>query len=442
MGDWAIRVENLGKRYQIGRAKVPYRRFSEAVAQFMTAPLRRRRSAGSSEVPPDYIWALRGVSFVVQRGEVVGLIGRNGTGKSTLLKLISRVTRPSEGRAEVRGRVGSLLEVGTGFHPELSGRENVYLNGTILGMKRREIDRRFDEIVAFAEVERFIDTPVKHYSSGMYLRLAFGVAAHLEPEVLLVDEVLAVGDMAFQKKCLGKMQHVAKQEGRTVLFVSHNMGAIRALCQRGILLDAGRSVCDGDIREVVESYLKTAAPLAMGVIPDTAARDGTGEARFRGIRLSNLAGEQISQVYLGQPFRLTFTLEAARPIQGVVLEAGLSSLDGTRFATAISVDGGQPALDLPAGRCQVSADVSLFLLPGPYSVDVLVHRWPWGILDGLQRVLDFEVVNAAEAGDDRYRWVPSGFVRPTTRWHSPVPEQAASSIASAIPFPSRGPGRG
>jgi len=233
MTDIAIRVENLSKLYHIGRARQRHDTLRDALSAAF-----RRPASRAARREDETLWALRDVSFEVQRGEVVGIIGRNGAGKSTLLKILSRITEPTSGRAEIHGRVGSLLEVGTGFHPELTGRENVYLNGAILGMHRTEIDRKFDEIVAFAEIEKFLDTPVKHYSSGMYVRLAFAVAAHLDPEILLVDEVLAVGDAAFQRKCLGKMDSVGK-EGRTVLFVSHNMAAVTNLCDWGLLLDAG-----------------------------------------------------------------------------------------------------------------------------------------------------------------------------------------------------------
>src|SRR3989454_11707731 len=255
MSDVAILVEGLGKQYPIGDRK-PYKTIRESITNTVLGPLRRLRTRLSAEVPADgeqAFWALKDVSFQVNRGEVIGVIGRNGAGKSTLLKILSRITEPTEGSVEIVGRVGSLLEVGTGFHPELTGRENVYLNGAILGMKRSEIDRRFDEIVAFSEIERFLETPVKHYSSGMYTRLAFAVAAHLEPEILMVDEVLAVGDAAFQKKCLGKMGDVAKA-GRTVLFVSHNMGAIQSLCGHVIWLDAGQVVGEGDSRAVAAKY--------------------------------------------------------------------------------------------------------------------------------------------------------------------------------------------
>ena len=229
------------------------------------------------------MWAVKDVSFDVQPGEVIGVVGGNGAGKSTLLKLMSRITSPTEGEIQLRGRVGSLLEVGTGFHPELTGRENVFLNGSILGMGRREIERKFDEIVAFAEVEKFLDTPVKRYSSGMYVRLAFAVAAHLEPEVLLVDEVLAVGDMAFQRKCLGKMGQVSRQ-GRTILFVSHNMTAVKTLCTRAVLFEGGRLVADGDVDAVVDRYLTGGLNTARtGIIPENAPRytDRPGEAYFR-----------------------------------------------------------------------------------------------------------------------------------------------------------------
>lgn len=248
MSDVAIRVEGLGKLYHIGGKREGYKTFRDTVAGLFG----RNGSGRPAKTEP--FWALKDLSFEIKKGEVVGVIGRNGAGKSTLLKVLSRITEPTEGFAEIHGRVGSLLEVGTGFHPELTGRENTFLNGAILGMRRSEIERKFDEIVAFAEVEQFIDTPVKHYSSGMYLRLAFAVAAHLETEILLVDEVLAVGDTAFQKRCLGKMEAVAKA-GRTVIFVSHNMAAVLQLCSSGLVLDQGRTITYGATEEAVRCYL-------------------------------------------------------------------------------------------------------------------------------------------------------------------------------------------
>lgn len=255
-----IRAVDLAKSYQLGGEK-PTNSLREALSSVLRAPFERlRRAAAVNDLT---FWALDGVSFEVRQGEVLGILGRNGAGKSTLLKVLSRITEPTRGYAELRGRVASLLEVGTGFHAELTGRENVYLNGTILGMRKREIDRKFDEIVAFSEIEKFIDTPVKRYSSGMYVRLAFAVAAHLEPEILIVDEVLAVGDADFQNKCIGKMSDVA-HEGRTVLFVSHNMAALQSLCTRALLLDRGRVVMDGDVEPAIKNYLSRTRVAAAG----------------------------------------------------------------------------------------------------------------------------------------------------------------------------------
>lgn len=253
--DTVIKVENLSKLYRIGAREAGYRTFRETLVDAAKAPFRRLTSLLSAprsllSSPKDTIWALKDVSFQVKRGEVVGIIGRNGAGKSTLLKILSKITEPTEGRVELKGRVGSLLEVGTGFHPELTGHENIYLYGAILGMDRWEITRKFDEIVAFAELEKFVDTPVKRYSSGMYMRLAFAVAAHFEPEILLIDEVLAVGDIQFQEKCIGKISDVAK-EGRTVLFVSHNLSAISILCGKCIILSAGSIEYVGKVKEAL-----------------------------------------------------------------------------------------------------------------------------------------------------------------------------------------------
>src|SRR5271155_2077386 len=248
MTESVIHVAGLGKRYRVGERE-RYFALRDVITRAFTAPF-RRNGAGK---PKDYLWALRDVSLDVKQGEVIGLIGRNGAGKTTLLKLLSRITPPTTGFAEIHGRVGSLLEVGTGFHPELSGRENIYLSGAILGMRKREIDQKKDAIVAFAEVERFLDTPLKHYSTGMQMRLAFAVAAHLEPEILLVDEVLAVGDIEFQKKCLGKMQDISKS-GRTIVFVSHQINQIRRLCERVLWIDAGRIRQSGPAGEVIAAY--------------------------------------------------------------------------------------------------------------------------------------------------------------------------------------------
>ncbi|WP_052128923.1 polysaccharide ABC transporter ATP-binding protein [Neosynechococcus sphagnicola] len=292
-----IRVENLGKRYRIGTAQKQSQNLQTLLINWVGSPLRYLKQTLSEPTPEELIWALKEVSFEVQQGEIVGIIGRNGAGKSTLLKILSRITEPTVGYAEMRGQVASLLEVGTGFHPELTGRENVYLNGTIMGMKRWEIDRKFDEIVDFAGIEKFIDTPVKRYSSGMYVRLAFAVAAHLEPEILIVDEVLAVGDAEFQRKCLGKMQDVTTQ-GRTVLFVSHNMAAVRSLCGRSLLLERGQVAWDGETNEALGQYLDRQVVMN-GVAKGEALQEKARSHLFQGkvffqcheIALLNQAGE-------------------------------------------------------------------------------------------------------------------------------------------------------
>jgi lipopolysaccharide transport system ATP-binding protein len=266
MSNTIIKVEELGKKYILGQrtdGMYQYKTLRDAMANSLSSLshgalsiFKNKREADVAVVDNDF-WALRGVSFELQRGDRLGIVGRNGAGKSTLLKILSRITEPTKGKASIKGRIASLLEVGTGFHPELTGRENIFLNGAILGMRRKEISRKFDEIVAFAEIEKFLDTPVKRYSSGMYVRLAFAVAAHMEPEILVVDEVLAVGDSQFQNKCLGKMENVSRSEGRTILFVSHNMGALRTLCNRGLLLDEGKRAGFGDIEEIVTQYEKS-----------------------------------------------------------------------------------------------------------------------------------------------------------------------------------------
>jgi len=344
MGEVVIKVNNISKLYRIGKIQratsfrellgeaiyTPFRRLKQI---FLNKPYHNQVTNEQQEMG-DVIWALKDVSFEVKRGEVVGIIGRNGAGKSTLLKILSRITEPTEGYAEIRGRVGSLLEVGTGFHPELTGRENIYLNGRILGMTKREIDRKFDEIVAFSEIGKFIDTPVKYYSSGMYVRLAFAVAAHLEQEILIVDEVLAVGDAAFQRKCLGKMRNVSK-EGRTVLFVSHNMAAILNLCSRCILLEAGRIALEGETSKVVEEYLNRATPALTYINLNNVQRDGSGMIRFKHFEVTNDMGEP--WLYPNRPAIFKMTLETKAP--------GISS-SSVRIAIGVRSSLGEYVLEL------------------------------------------------------------------------------------------------
>jgi lipopolysaccharide transport system ATP-binding protein len=314
MTDLAVRVENLSKLYRIGQRDT-HKTLRDVLAQAIVQPIHKfqllTKGNGKTQTTPDNFWALKEVSFEIKRGEVVGIIGRNGAGKSTLLKILSRITEPTTGRVEGYGRVGSLLEVGTGFHPELTGRENVYLNGAILGMKRAEIDRKFDEIVAFAEIEKFLDTPVKRYSSGMYVRLAFAVAAHLEPEILIIDEVLAVGDAAFQKKCIGKMSEVAGQ-GRTVLFVSHNMGVVQMLCSRAILLRHGAVIADDTVGGVVATYLKILEEMATQDLRTRTERRGKGQIRLTGIDISANGGSPTNILVTGCPAHFIFYLTSAQ----------------------------------------------------------------------------------------------------------------------------------
>lgn len=351
MGDTVIRVEDLSKRYRIGQRE-GYKTLRDSLTGAIYAPFRRIRSNWQRfNLPPssdDYIWALKNVSFEIRQGEVIGIIGRNGAGKSTLLKVLSRITEPTEGSVEVTGRVGSLLEVGTGFHPELTGRENIYLNGAILGMRKTEIVRRFDEIVSFAEIGKFIDTPVKWYSSGMYVRLAFAVAAHLEPEILLVDEVLAVGDAGFQRKCLGKMGEVAGA-GRTVLLVSHNMGAIRQLCLRTLWLDTGRVMKDGNTASAVESYLAGLDPAdIMGEVmfPEDPRKD----SQLRAIRVLNEHGALTQRFSCDEPITVEIVYQVHRQVTGLYGCFQVSKKDGVPVLVSYSHDvAPDPMDDLPRG---------------------------------------------------------------------------------------------
>ena len=411
-----IQVRNLSKQYRLGARQAAYGTLRESLVEAVRAPLERLRNGRRKS---EILWALKDVSFEVQPGEVVGIIGRNGAGKSTLLKILSQITDPTEGEIDLYGRVASLLEVGTGFHPELTGRENIYLNGALLGMRRAEIARKFDEIVAFSEVEQFLDTPVKRYSSGMYVRLAFAVAAHLEPEILVVDEVLAVGDAEFQKKCLGKMSDVAKH-GRTVLFVSHNMPAVKSLCQRAILLDAGQVSVEGDVDSVVNKYLTADGDqmARTGIIPDDAKRlYGTDEAKLRLVRLTDLAGKDVSQLYLGQSCRVQMTFEVFKEISEGVVEVGIIAMDGTHVTNSTSIDGGNPPLHLPLGKHTINLELDATLLPRQYSLLVALHHSSGLTVEWIERALDFTVQRVAESGLDSYRW-PSirGYIRPPARW--------------------------
>ncbi len=377
MNEIAIRVQGLGKKYYIGAEQTSYRTFRDKLGDALVAPFRRARkllrgqATGAAELD-EVIWALEDVSFDVRRGEVVGVIGRNGAGKSTLLKILSRITEPTEGFAEICGRVGSLLEVGTGFHQELTGRENIYLNGAILGMRRVEIDRRFDEIVDFAETRKFLDTPVKYYSSGMRVRLAFAVAAHLEPEILIVDEVLSVGDAGFQRKCLGKMDDVA-HEGRTVIFVSHNMATITRLCERTILLENGRIVMDGPSEKVVSHYLRSdLGTSAAREWPDARSAPGNEVVRMRAVRVRDDRGNVTDAVDIRRPVTVEIEYDVLEAGHVLVPAIGLENEEGVTVFMTKDHDPQWRRRPRPAGRFLSSVEI-----PGNFLAEgtLVVGAW-------------------------------------------------------------------
>jgi ABC-type polysaccharide/polyol phosphate transport system ATPase subunit len=400
MSNVAIRIEELGKKYHIGGKQKRYNRLGDQIAAAVSAPFRRAgnllrgQHGGASDLDQEF-WALKDISFEIKHGEIIGIIGHNGAGKSTLLKILSQITEPTTGYADVFGRVGSLLEVGTGFHPELTGRENVYLNGSILGMHRAEIDRKFDAIVDFASVEQFIDTPVKHYSSGMYVRLAFAVAAHLEPEILLIDEVLAVGDVAFQKKSLGKMEEVAHQ-GRTVIFVSHNMNALQRLCPTSILLDHGKLTNQGETSQVVEQYLSFVSSQSAG--PDTwieitsENRQGTGDIKFS--RISYTSGNRLlgNHPYTNGPLEISLEIFSSRKKQIGSIAATIFDKYGTSLVNIDTLALGR-TIELCEGINNIKLEVEqLHLNPGIYTLGLWAADPPNEIFDVIPSAALIEVV--------------------------------------------------
>ena len=421
MDDIAIRVEGIGKKYRIGKIE-KYKTLRDSIASAIGAPFQRARKLfqgewGGDAQPDQAFWALEDVSFEVKQGEVIGVIGGNGAGKSTLLKILSRIAEPTVGFAEIHGRVGSLLEVGTGFHPELTGRENTYLNGAILGMKQADIERKFDEIVAFSEVERFIDTPVKHYSSGMYLRLAFSVAAHLEPEILLVDEVLAVGDAGFQKKCLGKMGSVAK-EGRTVLFVSHNLGAITQLCGRVVQLEKGRLKRVGPSFEVVNTYLASlfgTEVKASWSMESSQLNDA--EVRFISARLLSTDGQPRSVVNFDDSLVVEIAYDVKVPIRDLSVTVHL--FDSMNNFVFESIDTDMPEWRgrvREPGRYHATTTIPPCLLrPGRYYLSFVSYvqgKNSFKLFQQLEGALTFDV---SEVG---YTFLPGrlGIVSPVLNW--------------------------
>jgi lipopolysaccharide transport system ATP-binding protein len=422
MSKTLIKVEALSKRYLIGHLSVVregYSTLRDVIGREARSFVRKAENLirGQQIIQGDEVeefWALKNVTFEVKEGQVVGIVGRNGAGKSTLLKILSRITEPTEGRVRLSGRVASLLEVGTGFHQELTGRENIYLNGAILGMTRREIRKKFDEIIAFAEVESFIDTPVKHYSSGMFVRLAFAVAAHLEPDILVIDEVLAVGDAEFQKKCLGKMNEVSRQEGRTIVFVSHNMALLKTLCPSAIWLDHGSIRCEGNTHEVTSAYLVHALNQDVMVKLDKLPRQRVGGDER--LRLERIEWRCDLPLRHGEPFKARIYFKTKSPIVGVSITIGFSSLDGIRllsYDTDLKDDDRQ---NLPGpGTYSVDIEVdSLPLVPDIYNLDIMCR---WGskyVLDFIPAAIQLEIV----AGPTTAAFIIGGFggVRNAGKW--------------------------
>ncbi|HEX3560927.1 MAG TPA: polysaccharide ABC transporter ATP-binding protein [Pyrinomonadaceae bacterium] len=415
-----VRIENVSKRYRIGGLLPGYEfTLREVVGLALAAPLKRLRRGEGSRYQT--LWALKGVSLEVRKGELIGVIGHNGAGKSTLLKILSRVTRPTTGEVELYGRVGSLLEVGTGFHPDLTGRENVYLNGAVLGMKRAEIARKFDEIVAFSELEKFIETPVKFYSSGMYVRLAFSVAAHLEPEILIMDEVLAVGDAAFQQKCLDKMRDIRRQ-GRTIFFVSHNMPAVTRLCKRVVLLEQGRIVADGPVQEVVNHYLTSGWKAgALREWDEGGEAPGDSVVRLRRVRVCDEQGQTVAAAEIRRPLRVEVTYDVLEDGHALVPAVELHNEAGTRLFSTHDTGAEWSRRERERGRY-----TSAVRLPGNFlsegsliaHVSIMSH-FPSTILHArAKNVVAFQVLDEPGEGSARGDYVGPmpGVVRPLLEW--------------------------
>jgi lipopolysaccharide transport system ATP-binding protein len=446
MTDVAIRVDNLGKRYRIGASRQNGQlMLREALANFGRAPFDKLGAVSrrfwdrlaSHDVPSsgnaNHIWALRHASFEVARGQIVGIIGPNGAGKSTLLKILARITDPTEGRAELHGRVGSLLEVGTGFHPELTGRENAYLSGALLGMRKGELDDKLGEILAFAEVEKFADTPVKHYSSGMYVRLAFAVAAHLEPEILIVDEVLAVGDVNFQRKCLNKMEDV-REHGRTILFVSHNMQAVTRLCQRAILVSEGVIQKDGSSAEVASAYLLSSLRTsAERTWPTADAAPGNNVVRLRGIRVRDEDGKTLENIDIRRRIGLEVVYDVLESGHVLSCQLTLSNESGVHLFGTSDLDPkwGGPR---PVGRLKSTAWIpGNFLAEGAFLVSAFVATAkPFALHLAVRDAVGFHVTDPLEGGSARGDWDGEypGVVRPLLPWTT-----VFNSDASAPPPP-------
>ena len=420
MSDTIIKVENLGKKYLLSHlaekreqlfSRLLVNKFKDAGSKI--AGSFKKASGETGKPTTEEFWALNDVSFEIKQGDRVGIIGRNGAGKSTLLKILSRITEPTRGRITIDGRVASLLEVGTGFHSELSGRENIYLNGAILGMSREEIKRKFDEIVAFAEVDRFLDTPVKRYSSGMYVRLAFAVAAHLEPEILIVDEVLAVGDAAFQKKCLGKMEDVSTKEGRTVLFVSHNMAAITALCDRAIWLTGGNLEADGEAEKITSKYLLAGTETSGEIVLDGC--EAGKRFHYNRLVMLNPEGDVTTVFDIRQPVTIRLEYSAAIKIDNLELSLRIYNSAGIPIFTTNRSSSSFSYVDAGTHLSEIKIPHS-FLVPGVYTINIGAHIPNIEILANHESLASFEI---EETGSDMslYQGLAHGVVVVNIPWH-------------------------
>lgn len=423
MSNTVIKVEDLSKLYRLGEVGTgtlvhdinrSFARLRGKDDPFAKVGETNDRSVASSS---KYVWSLKDINFEVEQGEVLGIIGKNGAGKSTLLKILSRITAPTKGIIKTKGKIASLLEVGTGFHPDLTGRENIFLNGAIMGMRKAEIKKKFDEIVDFAGVARYVDTPVKRYSSGMTVRLGFAVAAYLDAEILIVDEVLAVGDIEFQSKAVGKMHDVAAESGRTVLFVSHNMSSVKSLCTRSMLLKNGQVNFTGSVSEGVDRYLTSDSDMSeSGIIPADMPRPGwKGEARFRSVSLTNEKKEVSKEFYFRSAINVEVEVEVLKDIKDAVFTVMIGTLDGVRVVYKDSLLEHPEGMKVQEGKLRLRLQINEKLLPGSYTVYLGMAHMNGKDIDFVERVNDFHVIKASYNPNEHYRWEEShGYVLNTS----------------------------
>lgn len=421
MSNVVLKVENISKQYrlgQLGTGTISHdlnRWFHKVRGKedpyLKLGDINDRSVADGSE----YVWSLKDINFEVKQGDVLGIIGKNGAGKSTLLKILSQVTTPTTGQIKVKGRIAALLEVGTGFHPDLTGRENIFLNGAILGMTKVEIKSKFDEIIDFSGVAKYLDTPVKRYSSGMMVRLGFAVAAHLEPEILIVDEVLAVGDAEFQKKCLGKMKQVSG-EGRTVLFVSHNMPSIKSLCTNGIYLDKGAIKFQGKIDQTISKYFESNVVFeTKGVVPQTYERYNTGQAKINLVQIINEENELISEVYYSEKIKIRIGIEVYIPIKDAVIDLKFLSKDGIVITHSMNIENDEYRCDLEPGLHEFLVSFENYFHPDFYNINVGIHFPDGSTIDYLEHIYDFEVLSVGKENDYKFNW-KHGFLKLNSTW--------------------------